>query len=510
MRIAVTVVAMGVFVVHALHYAAAWSDDAFLTFRYAQNVASGLGPVFNAGQRIEGITNLGYALLLAPFAGGDLLAVSRVFGLVAGVATVGVLSCWCSRLSLPASMAALATFVCTPWAPTWTMMGLETATAMFLATLAWTQRRALATTIGIWIRPDLALFAVLTPKSWMLALGVAALVAAKLYWFDAIVPNTFYVKAGNVAEGLTYLERFATVPSPVLPALVFAATAYGMVRRSLPAWVWAVWVFAVVLQGGDFMANYRFFVPAWPAACAAVGFAVDAIIRRFPGAATSAGIVALFAVALAAPLQLLRADELNRIGSTPFQPRKLAPFFAPWRSPESGSHSPQMPFAAAWSVVNLRDDAAVAYTDVGMLSYVYEGRVIDLLGLHGTPVVGHATVLISDDRPSEWPLVDGCDIHRVYRNPALAWERPSDETVLLRLERVLRIAPRHHALHLAIARELNHVRSGLTAGWLEQLRELPALHQHSLADARCEAGITCPEGADRCLGGQLRLTIPGS
>ncbi|MDE2977397.1 MAG: hypothetical protein OXU63_07740 [Acidobacteriota bacterium] len=40
-------------------------DDAFITFRYARNLAQGNGLVFNLGERVEGITSLSWTLLLA-------------------------------------------------------------------------------------------------------------------------------------------------------------------------------------------------------------------------------------------------------------------------------------------------------------------------------------------------------------------------------------------------------------------------------------------------------------
>ncbi len=48
----------------------AWSnrfiqDDAFISFRYAQNFARGLGLVWNAGERVEGYTNFLWTLLLS-------------------------------------------------------------------------------------------------------------------------------------------------------------------------------------------------------------------------------------------------------------------------------------------------------------------------------------------------------------------------------------------------------------------------------------------------------------
>ena len=44
----------------------AWlSDDAFISFRYARNLHDGLGLVFNAGEYVEGYTNLLWTLAMA-------------------------------------------------------------------------------------------------------------------------------------------------------------------------------------------------------------------------------------------------------------------------------------------------------------------------------------------------------------------------------------------------------------------------------------------------------------
>ena len=43
-------------------------DDAYISFRYARNLADGLGLVWNAGERVEGYTNFLWTLMLAPAA----------------------------------------------------------------------------------------------------------------------------------------------------------------------------------------------------------------------------------------------------------------------------------------------------------------------------------------------------------------------------------------------------------------------------------------------------------
>lgn len=67
-------------------------DDAYISLRYAHNLLSGNGLVFNIGEKIEGITNIGWTLFLIPFISlfGPLLAVKMV-GVMLVFATVYLL-----------------------------------------------------------------------------------------------------------------------------------------------------------------------------------------------------------------------------------------------------------------------------------------------------------------------------------------------------------------------------------------------------------------------------------
>src|SRR5436190_13736965 len=65
-------------VLHALAYLRWTEDDAAITFRYAANLASGHGLVYNVGERVEAISNLGYALLLVPVLAGATLPDARL------------------------------------------------------------------------------------------------------------------------------------------------------------------------------------------------------------------------------------------------------------------------------------------------------------------------------------------------------------------------------------------------------------------------------------------------
>ncbi len=68
---------MGTLLLHVGHWRHQWTDDAFITFRYARNFLAGNGMVFNPGDAVEGITNLGWALLLTPLSERDPLADDR-------------------------------------------------------------------------------------------------------------------------------------------------------------------------------------------------------------------------------------------------------------------------------------------------------------------------------------------------------------------------------------------------------------------------------------------------
>ena len=78
-------------------------DDAFISYRYARNLADGLGLVFNRGERVEGYTNLLWVL--------ELSALWKVFGVRPEVGSV-VLSGLCTAvmLAITAAHAARAPF----------------------------------------------------------------------------------------------------------------------------------------------------------------------------------------------------------------------------------------------------------------------------------------------------------------------------------------------------------------------------------------------------------------
>ncbi|MDX3188546.1 hypothetical protein PV458_09090 [Streptomyces sp. MN03-5084-2B] len=94
-RAFVLTLTLGLSLLHQLLFATV-TEDALVTFRYAQNIADGNGPVFNPGERVEGYTNFSWLVLVAlPRAafGADVRTTAVVFGVLAALGSV-LLSCF--------------------------------------------------------------------------------------------------------------------------------------------------------------------------------------------------------------------------------------------------------------------------------------------------------------------------------------------------------------------------------------------------------------------------------
>jgi arabinofuranosyltransferase len=308
------VVATAVLVPHVLLFDFV-SDDAYISFRYARNLAEHGQLVFNLGERVEGYTNFLWTVLLA---GGIKLGVSpvlssRVLGLVFGILTLAVavrLSLTLDRdrpsrwhLVAPLGLAVTGAFAC------WCSGGLETQLFTFLVFLAFERLIAeVAEGTGATSAVCFALAAMTRPEG-MLLFGAAVLFRwivtvtrewrflprrHEVIWAAIFVvlflpyyawrwryygwpfPNTFYVKTsggpGTWLLGAYYLRRFAEDYGVFFLVLlgVCAWPLRGDRRRRslfvLTAIVWAVYAIYVVSVGGDFMGLYRFILPALPIA----------------------------------------------------------------------------------------------------------------------------------------------------------------------------------------------------------------------------------------------------
>ena len=298
----------------------AWvCDDAFISFRYADNLVHGLGLVYNAGERVEGYSNLLWTLwaALGMRLGARPETWSVAWGAACYAATILLLGVRAAGRPLRSGAPALALPLAAMLAAThrdWNLFatsGLETSSFTFLTLLGYdrlttapsTPRRAAIAGFVLALvsltRPDGMLFAVLggafvlgamTPR-WrclgayagvLLAITIAAESWRVAYYGDPL-PNTYYAKSAQLAwysQGWIYVRLYfqkywvALAGVPLAAIAAMAARRSASAREALGAASWdrevalaalfaLGYTFYVLRLGGDFM-YARLLIPVTP------------------------------------------------------------------------------------------------------------------------------------------------------------------------------------------------------------------------------------------------------
>ena len=304
--------ALGLLLIHGLTFRFV-IDDAFISFRFAQNLIDGHGLVFNPGERVEGYSNLLWVLLNAVGMklGVPALLWARILGTLAMAGLLALLPRvlrylvpdHASRSPWPGRVAQLLV-AASGAAACWMLAGLETPLFALLTVAAWCAalRRAplQAGIFGLLLvltrpeGPSLALifaFWSLLPaadnrrspatpplKRWLgpllLVVGMALFFLWRHSYYGWWLPNTYYAKTGDLAGqlrtglpyGQSFLIRYAL---PLGLACIAAAVRSGaaMLRSReilFSLGVLLFWSGYVVVVGGDMLGMYRFFVPILP------------------------------------------------------------------------------------------------------------------------------------------------------------------------------------------------------------------------------------------------------
>ena len=276
------------------------TDDAHIHLRIARNWASGFGPVFNPGERVEASSSPTWLVLLTLGfrAGVPALALLTTLELLAA-AWVGAATAWLAHRCAGRSASWLAplTLGVLPSFAVWMNSGMETtlaaavlttavALALDVKSLFGAARLGLLLAVLVGIRQETAavvplvvgiasvgfdrharLQAIAVCALTCLAPLVAGLLLRHAY-FGSWVPNTYVAKvAGAVlldrALGVLYVAKFAAIHVGI-----FALAAWTVARRgSMPLCIALLiggYLAAVAWTGGDHFFYHRLALPTLP------------------------------------------------------------------------------------------------------------------------------------------------------------------------------------------------------------------------------------------------------
>ncbi len=241
------------------------AEDAYITFRYAENGAKGLGFVYNAGERVMGFTSPVWTAWLAAGAafGIDTFAWARAWGVVLSLVALGLIVRTLDREPGVGRVSAWAFgvfFAVFPLFSAHAVLGMET--SLFLCALA--AAVAFRGTARPWGHGvALAVLALTRPEGFVLALALAVFAAGRARIVFAVVtslalgalvviygspvPQSFIAKATTYGVGmrpfaLDWIEGF--VPAFLFPRwqnLLEAQHLFPMAIVGLPAALTALW-----------------------------------------------------------------------------------------------------------------------------------------------------------------------------------------------------------------------------------------------------------------------------
>lgn len=377
-------------------------DDAFITYRYARNLAEGAGLVFNPGaawEPILGTTTPGYALLLAGFArfGAELVHVSRGLNVACDLASAGlILSIFGYRRI--AATAAVLCFAALPQLARISMGGMEAPLFAALAlAAAQAQSRGRSRTAGALaaltclVRPEgvllvlvLGLARIGKPRdlvrlAWPVAVIGAISVGLLIATYGDPIPQSVHAKS-QMHSGPAWsenLSRWKTILTqsfaphvaylPLLP-IVFIGWRAMLVRRGAAR---CFSFFALGITGSYLAARphtwgWYFYVPlvAW---CLWFGLGVELAAPWIAARLARVRATALLWAARPAALALILVLVAGAVSWT-------LPSQVPGRV-----YEPMLHWARETSKLHPR--ASILASDIGAIAYAWNGTVLDSEGL---------------------------------------------------------------------------------------------------------------------------------
>jgi hypothetical protein len=374
-------------------------DDFYITYRYAWNLASGHGFVFNPGERVFGTTAPGFGLVLALLTrlSGVSIPWLGTLTTAAALLATALLALRDSGDRWPEALAAGSLLVTCHYV--WVQHGSEVpfTLALLLAAAAVAGRfpllAGLAAGFAVWCRPDALVGAALLGLilwrerrrlPWRYGVALAGVVAAGLaaarLWFGRFLPHTLEAKrAQALVQGSSWKAGAAFWPE----ALDQIDRLYTGEHALVLLLAGGLGLAVVWLRGGRVLrllaANAAALALAYPLlrVPAYTWYMIPAVAAALYGACFLAGEIGRRLAAPARPGTLLAAAALGAAVFFPIVLRTAQEATRPRAFPRFTLYER----TGAWIRDHSAPEDEISYVEVGTLAYFSDRPVQDLVGL---------------------------------------------------------------------------------------------------------------------------------
>jgi arabinofuranosyltransferase len=388
-------------------------DDAFISYRYAENLTQGKGLVFNPGEKVEGYSNFSWVALLALFniLGLSPLWVSKALSLIFSLLIVAFVFKTARASGVGPGGALLGAFLVSTASSLayFSMSGLETILYTFFLLLAvYLNKKFMASpskktllflyAVCLWAaitRPEGILFLLITvvihtrrgvrQKKFQatkviyalpllfLSLYAGFILLRYLYYRD-ILPNTYYAKplgtfveAGYNAFFVNFASGLISGTFLLIPLILFMVKRRLLLENLYPLLFCLAQVFFMSYTG-DWMAFGRFFFPIFPLAVILNLTLLGAVRTGYPKQKQK------FLAPLGAFGVWLVFAGLNVWQTTgAVAAKEYYPFFV--------MNSARLTELGRWLADNFPPDTTISLRRQGAVPYYSEMRSLDFLGL---------------------------------------------------------------------------------------------------------------------------------
>jgi len=429
-------------------------DDAYTSLRYAKDFADGKGLVFNEGERVEGYTNFLWVLLLSGFyslkklgfANIELPVFAQVLSTFFGITAIWILYFLSKEFNKdePENIFSdiknyLPPFLFAFSAPMiyWSVSGMETSLFIsftLLSFLIFLKRRenenlgklfVMVSFLNSLLRPEGMIFCGLLyfykfiedfsrgtknvfNKSILVEISVLFILITfylifRILYYGYPLPNTFYAKTEFTVQFLSrgWKYFFDFMKSNLLYGIFLFLPFVSLSDKKLRYNLWFgiyivfVWIFLVVIIGGDVLPVHRFFLPILPIIFIMNVKAVFYLTEKIKSNKVNLSLKILFLILII----------FYGIGNYESQNSSIQKF----RSYESGLVK-KMKIYAGWienQIVNKsmnKKNITVAMSTIGAFSYYSGARIIDIVGLTDEYIAHHPKEVegIDEELPVLW------------------------------------------------------------------------------------------------------------